>query len=121
MEITDANFILRYLLKDNIEFFEQARVVLENNKVPLPIEVFAEVVYVFEKVYKIPRKNINEALQTLLSYSNINTSDNSLLNESLHIYEAENIDFIDSVLVARNHLYKAKIHSFDKKLIKLCK
>jgi predicted nucleic-acid-binding protein len=120
MEITDANIILRYLLKDDEDFFSKSRVIIENKKLFLPFEVCAEVVYVLEKVYKVPRKNIQEALTILINYPNITTVDNSLLTESLEVFETENIDFIDAVLVAYNHILKAKIYSFDKKLMKLC-
>lgn len=58
MEITDANIILRYLLKDNADFFLKARNIIEKNKIFIPVEVCAEVVYVLEKVYKIPRVKI---------------------------------------------------------------
>lgn len=49
MEITDANIILRYLLKDNADFFLKARNIIEKNKIFIPVEVCAEVVYVLEK------------------------------------------------------------------------
>jgi predicted nucleic-acid-binding protein len=120
MEITDANVILRYLLKDDADFFSKSRVIIENKKIFFPLEVCAEVVYVLEKVYKVPRKNIQEALTIFINNPNITTVDNSLLKESLEVFETENIDFIDAVLVAYNHVLKAKIHSFDKKLMKLC-
>jgi predicted nucleic-acid-binding protein len=120
MEITDANIILRYLLKDDENCFSKARVILEENNILLPFEVCAEVIYVLEKVYKVPRKNIHDALIILINYPNIAMPDKSLLLESLKIYEAENIDFIDSLLVAYHIVLKAKIHTFDKKLLKLC-
>lgn len=44
-----------------------------------------------------------------------------VLKEALKIYHAENIDFVDAILVAYNHKMGATIHSFDKKLNKLCK
>jgi predicted nucleic-acid-binding protein len=120
MEITDANIILRYLLKDDEDFFLKARFIIENNKLFFPVEVCAEVVYVLEKVYKVPRKIIQESLNIFINYPNITCNDNSLLTESLMVFETENIDFVDAVLVAYNHILKAKIHSFDKRLMKLC-
>ena len=48
MKITDANIILRYLLKDKHEFFLQAVEVVENQNVFLPNEIVAEIVYVLE-------------------------------------------------------------------------
>ena len=121
MEISDANIILRYLLKDEEQLFVKAKKIVENNEIHLPFEVCAEVVYVLEKVYKIPRKNINDSFILLLNYPNISTPDNLLLTESLKVFENENIDFVDSILVSYNHIMKAKIHSFDKRVMKLCR
>lgn len=50
MNIVDANIILRYLLEDIPELAEKAAEILENNEIFIPNEVFAEVVYVLEKV-----------------------------------------------------------------------
>ena len=58
MEITDANYILKYLFKDNELLFKQASSILENKNVMVPLEVLAEVVCVFEKIYGIPRIKI---------------------------------------------------------------
>ena len=51
---------------------------------------------------------------------NITTSEKTVLIEALKIYHIENIDFVDAILVAYNHKKGATIHSFDKKVNKLC-
>ncbi len=53
MKIVDANIILRYLLDDHEMLSEEAAAIIENNKVLLPNEVIAEIVYVLEKVYEV--------------------------------------------------------------------
>jgi hypothetical protein len=63
---------------------------------------------------------IHNAFCLLLDYPNITTPDEQLLSESLVMFEKENIDFVDSLLISYNHIQKAKIHSFDKKIIRLC-
>jgi len=37
------------------------------------------------------------------------------------IYSLEKIDFVDFILIVWNHISGAKIHSFDKKVNKLCR
>ena len=118
MEITDANIVLRYLLNDNASFFVEARNIIENRQVQFPNEVCAEVVYVLQKVYNIPRSEIANSIILLLDYPNI-SADKLILKEALRIYENENIDFVDSVLIANNHLFGALIHTFDNKIKKL--
>lgn len=120
MEITDANIILRYFLNDHDELSLKAGQILEENPIYLPFEVCAEVVYVLEKVYSISRKDIRNALAILVDYTNVSTNDTFVLKEALKIYETKNIDFVDSILVAYNNASGAVIHSFDKKVIKLC-
>ncbi len=44
MILLDANYILRFLLKDNLEMFEIAKDCIVNNKCLIPNEVLAEVV-----------------------------------------------------------------------------
>ena len=51
-----------------------------------------------------------------MNYPNIYTSDNMLIHKSLVVCESENVDFVDSILVAYYHLHNAKIYTFDKKL-----
>lgn len=120
MEIVDANVVLRYLLKDHKTFYPKSKQIIEKKEVYIPTEVVAEIVYVFEKVYKVPRAKISDALLELFTYPNISTQDNPALNESLKIYKAENIDFVDALLVSYNHVNDDVVYSFDKKVKKLC-
>jgi predicted nucleic-acid-binding protein len=121
MEIVDANIVLRYLLDDHEVFSENAGIILENKTVYFPFEVCAEVVYVLEKVYDIPREKIRDALLLFIHYPNVTTTDKTILKEALKIYHSENVDFVDSILVGWNHVRGAFIHSFDKKVNRLCK
>lgn len=56
MKIIDANIILRYLLKDNLELHQKSIDIIENQQLFLPNEIIAEIVYVLEKVYKYFQK-----------------------------------------------------------------
>jgi predicted nucleic-acid-binding protein len=71
MEFIDANYILIYLLKDNQKQFQLAKDIIENHKVSIPEFILAEVVYVLEKVYAVPRIEIRSTLETLIQYPNI--------------------------------------------------
>jgi len=119
MEIIDANIVLRYLLNDHDTFSAESGKIIENRQIHLPNEVCAEVVYVLQKVYDVPRPKIANSISLLLDYPNIG-SDKTVLNEALNIYSTKNIDFVDSILIAKNHVLGALIHTFDKKIKKLC-
>jgi predicted nucleic-acid-binding protein len=120
MEIVDANIVLRYLLNDHKKFYDQSKHIIERKTIHLATEVLAEIVYVLEKVYNVPRNRIFKALTQLLDYPNITTSDKMVYFESLNIYKTENIDFVDALLVSYNRVHNYTIHSFDKKVQKLC-
>lgn len=115
MKIIDANVILRYLLKDNIKLFHKTEDFIENNVFFLPTEIFAEVVYVLEKVYKIEKAEIKKTLLFLCNYKNIKFSDLNILIESISLYEEFNMDFADSLLAAYKKVNKSEIFTFDKK------
>jgi predicted nucleic-acid-binding protein len=109
------------LLEDDETLSEKSREIVDKNNIYFPFEVCAEVVYVLEKVYAVPRENIRNALTLLTEYRNISTNDKTVLLKTLEIYHIRNIDFVDALLVAYNKITGAVIHSFDKKVNKLCK
>ncbi|MFA9390602.1 MAG: PIN domain-containing protein [Prolixibacteraceae bacterium] len=121
MEIVDANIILRYLLNDHHALSAKSKKIIEQKTIHLPFEVCAEVVYVLDKVYTVPRNKIEDALTLLINYPNISTNNNAVIKQALKIYTQERIDFVDAILVAYYTLEGVTIHSFDKKLNKLCK
>lgn len=51
-----------------------------------------------------------------MDYDNLESTNKELLKEALSLYSGKNIDFVDSILLAHNHIYKHTIHTFDKKL-----
>lgn len=121
MEIVDANIVLRYLLNDHERFYPRSKKIIEQKELYIPTEVIAEIVYVLEKVYEVPRNKISESLTVLFNYPNIKISDLQVIYESLSIYKREKIDFVDAILVSYNRINDYVIHSFDKKVRKLCK
>jgi predicted nucleic-acid-binding protein len=121
MEIVDANVVLRYLLNDNEIYSRESAFIIEKTDIYIPFEVLAEVVYVLEKVYDVPRKDILNALSLLIEYPNIETNNKKVFQKALETYHIKNIDFIDAILIGYNHLSNATIHTFDKKLKRLCK
>ena len=114
----DANVILRYLLEDCEEFISKSKDIIENNDVYIRNEVLAEVVYVLEKTYKIPKKEIQITLHNLLKSVNIVVDNKNIINLALTLFENKNIDFVDALLCAYSRLNKEQIVSFDRKLNK---
>ena len=120
----DANIIIRYLLKDNEEFYSLVdkffEEVFSGKKTAYILQsVLAELIYVFTKFYKINKKQVVETLEELLSSRNIKIQDKDITLKTLYIFETNNIDFVDCLLCAYSK--EMEIFSFDKKLNKCTK
>ena len=63
--ILDANAALRYLLADVEEQYLSVKKIIEYNLCTVPLEVMAEVVYVLEGVYQVPRPETASSLKEL--------------------------------------------------------
>lgn len=122
MEFLDTNIILRYLLDDHKELSEKSRKIIDSQTNLFICDgVFAEIIYVLTKVYKVERILVKQTLSKFLQKSNINVSNKNLIIKSLEIFESKNIDYIDSLLCSYNHLDNITIKTFDKKLKKYLK
>ena len=116
MLLVDANVILRLLLRDDTEMAEQAVKVISEHKVTLRHEVIAEVVYVLQKVYGLPREEVSAALTRVISLENIETENADVLSEALSVFAKRNLDFVDCLLYSFNVVKGEGVFSFDKKL-----
>lgn len=121
MEIVDANYILRYLLKDNVQQYQKASKIFETQSIFIPGEIIAEVVYVLQKVYQIPNEIIFSALTCLIEYPNVSTHEKPTISLSLKLLSLNNLDYADNLLLAYNIINGAKVHTFDKKLLNALK
>ncbi|MFZ4856253.1 MAG: PIN domain-containing protein [Desulfuromonadaceae bacterium] len=118
MRIVDANIILRYLLDDDPQFSVQATLILERGTVHAPFEVLAEVVYVMQGVYGVPRAEISTTLGLFVTLPNITTNSSMVLMEALGLYAEKGFDFVDALLCAYHKVEGHEIETFDKKLKK---
>ena len=120
----DANIIIRYLLKDNEEFYSLVNnffeEVFSGKKTAYVLQsILAEVIYVFTKFYKIDKKQVVEILEELLSNRSIKIQDKDITINAIHLFKTNNVDFVDCLLCAYSK--EMEIFSFDKKLNKCAK
>lgn len=113
----DANAVLRFLLRDIEEQFQQVKAVIAKEKCYVPLEVMAEVCYVLEGLYQISRKEIVSNFRKL-------NYDMTILNvdiflRALQIFdESPKLDFVDCLLYGYKLERGIEIVTFDKKLQK---
>ncbi len=115
--VVDANVLLRYLLKDDEGLYKKAesffREVFTGRKVAYILQaVVAEVVYVFGKVYKVPKRGVSETLLELLSRRGIRVQDGKVTLKALCLYGEKNLDFVDCLICAYGG--NIDVVSFDK-------
>ena len=109
----DTNYIIRYLVNDNIEMADIAENILTTKNVFISNEILAEVVYVLLGVYEIKKEDISTQLIKLINFKNIETSNHNVIQKALELFKTKNIDFVDCLLCAYSP--QDEIITFDKK------
>lgn len=93
--------------------------IIDNQNLFLPNEIAAEIVYVLEKVYRIPKKEICNVLSLLFTRNNFEFIDKQIILISLKYYLEYNLDYADALLISYSKIQKADVLTFDKKLNKI--
>ena len=122
--IVDANVILRFLLKDNLRFYQKAKdYFLRAQKKRLLLillpETILEVNYVLKGVYSIPKPKRVTILFTLVKSPDLEVENRIVLINSLENYQKINVDLADIYLWETAKEKKATVLSFDKDFRKL--
>ena len=120
--LPDTNVILRYLLNDVPDQYQESAVFFEKVRIgSAQIEllecVIVEAVYILTKFYKVPRGDAAASLQGILHYKGAANADKEQLLVSLTLYAASSLDIVDCVLAVKAR--ERELFTFDKKLKKL--
>ena len=109
--LIDTNVILRYLLEDNEEMALTAEHIIDGGAWTTS-EVLAEVTYILEKYYEMPREDVAWALNII--YIKVETRPQRIVLRAISEYEATNLDFVDCMMVAYAIEGRERTFSFDK-------
>ncbi len=97
----DTNVLIRHLTGDPPARARLATRYLEQaDQLLLPDLILAEVAYVLESYYEVPRLRVAEALRSILAFRAIRVVDSPLLQRAVELYEVQGLDFADAYLVA---------------------
>jgi predicted nucleic acid-binding protein len=112
----DTNVLLRHLTGDPPEQATRATQLLSRaDELLLPDLIVAEVVYVLESFYEVPRSRLADLVRAIIAFPAIVVTDPALLLRTLEIYELHRLDFADAYLVAQAETSGVDaIVSFDK-------
>jgi len=122
-KIIDANWILRYLLRDDETLFAKASDVLEKaktgeEKILILESVLAECIYVLLKIYRVDRIAVAEKMRDLFSYKGVVNSDRKDLVEAIHLFSRTHFSIVDCLLLSKSINHKWPLLTFDKDLKK---
>ena len=97
----DTNVFVRHLTGDPPDQAAAATVFLaEAEELYLTDIVLAEVVYVLESFYKVPREQVAELSRAIVAFPAIVVTDGALLLRAIEVYEVDCLDFAEAYLVA---------------------
>ena len=97
----DTNVLVRHLTGDPPGLARRATRYLQRaDELLLPDLVLAEVAYVLESFYEVPRDQVAETLRAILAFPAIRVLDADLLQRAVEVYEQHRLDFADAYLVA---------------------
>lgn len=97
----DTNVLVRHLTGEPPAMARRAtRFLGDADELYLTDLVLAETVYVLESFYEAPRRQVADAMRSLVAMRSVATVDPALLLRSLEVYEVSRIDFAEAYLVA---------------------
>ena len=97
----DTNVLVRHLVGDPPAMAARATEYLRQEDDLLVADlVIAESIYVLESFYEVDRRDIANAMRSLLSLETVIVVDRSLLLRSLEVYEHDRLDYAEAYLVS---------------------
>jgi predicted nucleic acid-binding protein len=98
----DTNVLIRHLTGDPpAQAARATRLLAEADQLLLPDLIVAEIVYVLESYYEVPRPRVAELVRAVVAFPAIGVVDEALLLRALEVYEVHRLDFADAYLVAQ--------------------
>ena len=97
----DTNVLTRHLTGEPPgQAAKATRLLSQAGQLLLPDLIVAEVVYVLESFYEVPRPRVAELVRAIIAFPAIEVADEPVLLRALEVYEVHCLDFADAYLVA---------------------
>ena len=114
----DTNVLVRHLTGDPPDQAARAtRLLAQATQLLLPDLIVAEVVYVLESFYEVPRPRVAELVRAIVAFPTIEVADEPVLLRALEVYEVHRLDFADAYLVAEAETSGVNaVASFDRSI-----
>jgi predicted nucleic-acid-binding protein len=123
VHLIDTNVILRYLLDDHARFSPKAKKIMKDiSEAVIQAEirdvVIVECIYVLEKYYQVPKKEVADKLSGILNFKGIANSDKPQILKAMISYKETGVDIVDCLLAAHSSPERLVV-SFDNDFKKL--
>ncbi|MEX2446857.1 MAG: type II toxin-antitoxin system VapC family toxin [Dehalococcoidia bacterium] len=97
----DTNVLIRHLTGEPPDQAARAtRYIEQADELLLPDLILAEMAYVLESFYEVPREQVADTLRAVLAFPAIRVLDAVLLQRAVEVYEVDRLDFADAYLIA---------------------
>jgi predicted nucleic acid-binding protein len=122
--IVDTNVILRFLLADIPHLYERATEIFQQmeegkRRLLLTDLVLSECVWVLEKYYTIPKKEVAEKLTAFtLGDQLLTQTPKTIISTALHLWSTSSLDWTDAFLVAKVTTEEGELITFDQEIVK---
>jgi predicted nucleic acid-binding protein len=112
----DTNILVRHLTGDPPDQAARAtRFLAAADELLLADLVVAEVVYVLESFYEVPRARVAELVRAIIAFPAVVVLDPAVLLRALEVYETQRLDVVEAYLVAQaERSGVGVVASFDK-------
>ena len=117
--ILDTNLFIRFLHDGAPEEKEKFRNLIEKARMKgtafyIPFIVVVEMVYVLERVYRLPKTRVREMVESILTLP-VEVENLEVVLIALALYEEENLRFGDALVLATAKVKgTAPVYTFDK-------
>jgi predicted nucleic acid-binding protein len=97
----DTDVLVRHLTGDPPAQAQRAtRYLTAADALLLADLIAAEVIYVLDSYYEVPRAKVAETMRAILAFPAVRVVDPGLLQRAIEVYEVHRLDFADAYLVA---------------------
>lgn len=120
--IIDTNIILRFLLADVPNQFQQVKQIFLKAKeeeviLIVPQIVIFEINFGLEKFYRLEKSEIIEKVESLFSSKYLHIESKNVFQKALNYYKYSNgLSLVDCFLLAKAESEEAELFTFDEKL-----
>jgi len=114
----DTTVLVRYFINDDPVQHQLARRLIDSNDVFLSNVVLLESFWVFKRLYKLDKDQIESILFSFLQMSNIEFENTVVFSHALTTYQELNCDFGDAIIAAVHRGNGVNTASFDKGAIR---